>query len=85
MITATQKIEFLASCFGEEYNLALSENSDFNNFLSTIKDNEYWFTLPMIDWIGEKNINKLKYIGKFETIDGDIDQINKKLNTKIKE
>ena len=38
----------------------------------------------MIDWIGEKNINKLKYIGKFETIDGDIDQINKKLNTKNK-
>lgn len=64
--------------------LKLTENSDFYDFLSIIKDNEYWFTLPMIDWIGEKNIENLSYIGKFETIDSDIDQINKELKINIK-
>tara|TARA_B100000963_G_scaffold348125_1_gene355254 strand:+ start:1859 stop:2599 length:741 start_codon:yes stop_codon:yes gene_type:complete len=64
--------------------LKLYVNSSFDDFLSIIKDNEYWFTLPMIDWIGEKNINNLDYIGKFETIDEDISKINKEFKIKIK-
>ena len=36
--------------------------------------------MPMINWIGKDNLNKLNYIGKIETIDNDLKNINKKFN-----
>ena len=53
--------------------------SVFYDFLTSINNEQYWFTLPMVDWIGENNLKNIDYIGKFETIDEDIHQINKKL------
>ena len=34
--------------------------------------------MPMIDWIGDENLNKVDFIGKFESLNEDIKKIKTK-------
>ena len=47
-------------------NLSITKYISFEDFLNLLIKNQYWFTIPMIDYIGEKNINYIDDIFKFE-------------------
>ena len=64
--------------------LGMNSNSTFEDFLYSIEKKDYWFTMPMIDWIGENNLNNIGFIGKIENIEDDIKKINNKYQLKIK-
>ena len=83
----SRAVSLYYECIRSEFyrtELKLSEKSVFYDFLTSINNRQYWFTLPMIDWIGENNLKNIDYMGKFETIDEDIQQINKKIKIDIK-
>ena len=83
----SRAVSLYYECIRSEFyrrELKLNEKSAFYDFLTSINNEQYWFTLPMIDWIGGNNLNNIDYIGKFETIDEDINQINKKIKIDIK-
>lgn len=63
--------------------LNINNRTNFEEFLIKVKDSDYWFTMPMINWIGHKNLNKIDYIGKFENFDSELKKIVKKFNIKI--
>ena len=63
--------------------LDMNSNSTFEDFLDSIEKKDYWFTMPMIDWIGENNLNDIGFIGKVENIEDDIKKINNKYQLKI--
>ena len=58
--------------------IGINPKTTFEFFLEKISKKNHWFTMPMINWIGKDNLNKLNYIGKIETIDSDLKNINKK-------
>ena len=60
--------------------IGINPKTTFEFFLEKISKKNHWFTMPMINWIGKDNLNKLNYIGKIETIDNDLKNINKKFN-----
>ena len=33
--------------------------TDVNTYATRVKENDYWFTMPMINWIGIENINAI--------------------------
>ncbi len=83
----SRAVSLYYECIRSEFyrkELKLNEKSTFYDFLTSINNEQYWFTLPMIDWIGENNLKKIDYLGKFETIDKDVYLINKKLKIDIK-
>ncbi len=61
-----------------------NKNISFEDFVQIITNKSYWFTIPMIDFIGEENINEINFIGKFENFENDIFKLKKKINIKIK-
>lgn len=63
--------------------LKIDQNTIFEDFLNRIKENDYWFTMPMINWIGIKNINKIDHLAKFEDFDLELKKITKKFHIKI--
>ena len=63
--------------------LKIDQNTIFEDFLNRIKQNDYWFTMPMINWIGIENINKIDHIAKFENFDLELTKITKKFEIKI--
>ena len=63
--------------------LKIDKNTIFEDFLTRVKENDYWFTMPMINWIGIENINKIDHIAKFENFDLELKKITKKLDIKI--
>lgn len=65
-------------------NLGISKNVSFEDFLSLLIKNQYWFTIPMIDYIGEKNLNYIDDIFKFEDFDDGIYKLKKKIKISIK-
>ena len=48
--------------------LNINNRTNFEEFLIKVKDSDYWFTMPMINWIGHKNLNKIDYIGKLKIL-----------------
>ncbi len=65
-------------------NLGINNYISFEDFLNLLIKNQYWFTIPMIDYIGEKNINYIDDIFKFEDFDNEIYKLKKKLIISIK-
>ena len=63
--------------------LNMNNKTVFEEFLNKVKDNDYWFTMPMMDWIGNENINKIDHIAKMEDFDSELKTIVKKFNIKI--
>ncbi len=61
-----------------------NKNISFEDFVQIITNKSYWFTIPMIDFIGEENINEINFIGKFENFENDIFKLKKKINITIK-
>ena len=48
--------------------LNISSKTNFGDFLYKVKDNDYWFTMPMMNWIGNDNFGKvsdLNVLGNF--------------------
>ena len=65
-------------------NLGITKNTSFEDFLNLLIKNQYWFTIPMIDYIGEKNLNYIDDIFRFEDFDNGIYKLRKKLTISIK-
>lgn len=65
-------------------NLGISNNITFEDFLNILIKNQYWFTIPMIDYIGEKNLNYIDDIFKYENFDDEIFKLKKKFKISIK-
>jgi hypothetical protein len=55
----------------------------FENFVKKITKKSYWFSIPMIDYLGKKNLNDINFIGKFENFENDIFALKKKFKIKI--
>ncbi len=66
--------------------LNMNKETSYEVFLDILNKKEYWFTMPMIDWIGENNLKKIDFIGKIETLNDDIKYLKQKfkLNLKLK-
>ena len=64
--------------------LGLNSKTTFEDFLDIVKQKDYWFTMPMIDWIGKQNLKEIDFIGKIENFEEDVYLMNKKLNINIK-
>lgn len=58
----------------------------FEYFVNLVTEKSYWFTIPMIDYIGKNNIDKIDFIGRFENFENDILKLRfkKKINISIK-
>ena len=55
-----------------------STDNSFEYFVNLVTKKSYWFTIPMIDYIGIDNIAKIDFIGRFENFENDILQLKKK-------
>ena len=62
----------------------VSKNINFEEFVDIIIEKPYWFSLPMIDYIGNKNIKDVDFFGRFENFENDIFKLKKKINISIK-
>ena len=74
-------------CLGNNFHIKdLNTNNDINfeQFVDIITEKHYWFTIPMIDYIGSKNIKKIDFLGRFENFEDDILKLKKKLKISIK-
>jgi hypothetical protein len=60
--------------------LKINDKTSFHSFLNIIKKKKFWFTMPMIDWIGIDNLKEMKFIGKYENLSSDIKIIKKRYN-----
>ena len=60
--------------------LKINNKTSFNKFLNIIEKQNFWFTMPIIDWIGIGNLKKLKFIGKYENLNYDLKLVKKKYN-----
>lgn len=56
----------------------------FDDFVDIICKKSYWFTIPMTDYIGSKNLNDIDFIGRFENFDDDLIKLRKYLKISIK-
>jgi hypothetical protein len=56
----------------------------FDDFIKVLIEKDYWFSIPMIDYIGEKNLSDLNFIGRFENFENDIYKLKNKIKIKIK-
>ena len=56
----------------------------FDEFVEDLDKNQSWFSLPMLDYIGIKNIIDMNFIGKFENFENDILKLKKKIKISIK-
>ena len=65
-------------------NLGLDKSISFEAFVNQITNKSYWFTIPMLDYLGEKNIKEIDYIGRFENFDDDIFKLKKRFKIIIK-
>ena len=65
--------------------LKLNEIFTFEEFLDSIDQNKHFFCMPMIDFIGKENLEKLNFFGKVENFNSSILILNKKLKISIKE
>ena len=63
--------------------LNMTQKTSYDEFLEILIRKKYWFTMPMIDWIGEENLNKVDFIGKFESLNEDIKKLKQKLNINL--
>ncbi len=63
--------------------LNINSKTNFVDFLFKVKDNDYWFTMPMINWIGNDNFGKIDHIARFENFENELKTIVKKFNIKI--
>ena len=82
----SRAVSLYYECLRSEFyikELGINSQSSFEDFLNTIEKKDYWFTMPMVDWIGENNLNEIGFIGKIETIENDIKKINRKYHLKI--
>ena len=68
----------------QHHSIAINQKTNFGEFLDKILLNDYWFTIPMIEFIGEENLKLINYIGKQENMINDLNNINKKFKIKIK-
>tara|TARA_X000000950_G_scaffold202615_1_gene243862 strand:+ start:629 stop:1366 length:738 start_codon:yes stop_codon:yes gene_type:complete len=64
--------------------LKTNKKIGFEEFVEIITKKPYWFTLPMIDYIGIKNINDIDFIGRFENFENDLLKLKKKIKISIK-
>ena len=48
----------------QHHSIGINEKTNFSEFLDKILLNDYWFTIPMIELIGEENLGLVNYIGK---------------------
>lgn len=65
-------------------NIGIDKNCSFEDFVNRITEKSYWFTIPMIDYIGKKNLNKIDFIGRFEDFENDILKLKKNIKISIK-
>ena len=56
---------------------------NFEEFVEIIINKPYWFTIPMIDYIGIKNITDMNFIGRFENFENDIFKLKKDLKFQL--
>ncbi len=63
--------------------LGMDKKSSYENFLEILLKKKYWFTMSMIDWIGEDNLKNVDFIGKFETLNDDIKVLKNKFNLRL--
>ena len=64
--------------------LDVNKDNSFEYFVNLVTKKSYWFTIPMIDYIGIDNIAKIDFIGRFENFENDILQLKKKIKISIK-
>tara|TARA_Y100000389_G_C17414290_1_gene492767 strand:- start:757 stop:1491 length:735 start_codon:yes stop_codon:yes gene_type:complete len=64
--------------------LNTKKNISFEDFVEIINKKPYWFALPMVDYIGIKNIDDIDFIGRFENFENDILKLKKKVKISIK-
>ncbi len=64
--------------------IRLNKNISFDEFVDDLDKKQNWFALPMIDYIGIKNISDMNFIGKFENFENDILKLKKKIKISIK-
>jgi hypothetical protein len=64
--------------------LNINEKTSFYEFLDKIEKKNFWFTMPMIDWIGVNNLQNIDYIGNFENFINDCAFLKKKFNLDFK-
>lgn len=80
-------ISLYFECLGNNFHikdLNTNNNINFEQFVNIITEKPYWFTIPMIDYIGVKNVKKIDFLGKFENFESDIFKLKKKLKISIK-
>lgn len=63
--------------------MGISKDTTFEDFLEILKVKDHWFTIPMIEWIGYENIDKVSFIGKMENLQQELNLIKRKFKIKI--
>jgi hypothetical protein len=64
--------------------LDVNKDNSFEYFVNLVTEKSYWFTIPMIDYIGIDNTDKIDFIGRFENFENDILRLKKKIKISIK-
>ena len=83
----SRMVSLYYECMGNKFHLeglGVEKNISFKNFVYLVTEKSYWFTIPMIDYIGNQNIDDIDFIGKFENLENDILKLKKKIRIKIK-
>ena len=68
----------------QHYTIGITKQTNFGQFLDQILLKDHWFTIPMIEYIGEENLTLIDYIGKQEDMINSLNRIKKKFNIKVK-
>ena len=63
--------------------IGITKKTNFTEFLDHVLLKDHWFTIPMIEYIGEENLGLINYIGKQENMINGLKHIDKKFNIKI--
>ena len=74
-------------CIANKFHLEgikTNKKINFEEFVEIIINKPYWFTIPMIDYIGIKNITDMNFIGRFENFENDIFKLKKRFKISIK-
>ena len=68
----------------QHFTIGITKQTTFSQFLDQILLKDHWFTIPMIEYIGEENLTLIDYIGKQEDMINSLNRIKKKFNIKVK-
>lgn len=63
--------------------MGISKDTTFEDFLEILKVKDHWFTIPMIEWIGYENFDKVSFIGKMENLQQELNLIRRKFKINI--